>query len=164
VTPDRHRERVGLQVVPAQRYAPWLWLLSLLFVLRVVAQPAALGLDTSFLPRFDEWHSGVVPYPLLLVTQLCIVVWLVRTAWRFTAGSVAARRGLGIAMVAFGGVYLAIMLARLVLGATLLSSQRWFARPLPTVFHIVLATYVLVYGDFHTRYGSSPSRGPLEWS
>jgi len=31
---------------PSQRYAPWLWLLLGLFVLRVVSQPLALLVDT----------------------------------------------------------------------------------------------------------------------
>ena len=31
---------------PSQRYAPWLWLLLGLFVLRGVAQPLALLVDT----------------------------------------------------------------------------------------------------------------------
>jgi hypothetical protein len=56
------------------------------------------------------------------------------------------------------------MLARLVLGATVLSSQRWFARPLPTIFHIVLATYLLLCGHYHLRFGSTPSPAPLRLS
>jgi hypothetical protein len=159
--PDRCLES---RFVPSRRYAPWLWALSLLFVLRVVAQPAALSFETSLLPRFDAWHSGVVPYPLLFLTQLAIVVWLARTTWTFTTGAVTARRRLGVGMLAFGTVYLAVMLARLVLGATVLSSQRWFARPLPTTFHVVLATYFLLYGHFHLRFGSTPPPGPLELS
>ena len=33
------------------------------------------------------------------------------------------------------------MAVRLVLGATLLGYERWFASPLPTFFHLVLAAY-----------------------
>jgi uncharacterized protein len=150
--------------VPSRRYAPWLWLLTFLFVLRVAAQPAALRFGTSPLPQFDAWHSGVVPYPLLLMTQLGIVVWLVHTAWTFSTGSVAARYRLGVAMLAFGTVYLTTMLARLVLGATLLSDHGWFARPLPTIFHIFLAAYILIYGHFHVRCGSRRPLWPLELS
>jgi hypothetical protein len=54
----------------ARTYAPWLWLLTGLFALRVVAQPAALVFDAGVVPSFDSWHGGVLPYPLLLLTQL----------------------------------------------------------------------------------------------
>jgi hypothetical protein len=41
------------------------------------------------------------------------------------------------------------MLVRLILGLTVLSGQRWFASPVPTLFHLVLAAYVLLFGHFH---------------
>jgi hypothetical protein len=44
---------------PSQRYAPWLWLLLGLFVLRVVSQPLALLVDTPLRPRFESWHGPV---------------------------------------------------------------------------------------------------------
>jgi hypothetical protein len=34
-----------------------------------------------------------------------------------------------------------------------LSERRWFASPLPTFFHLVLATYVALYGWYHLRHG-----------
>ena len=37
------------------------------------------------------------------------------------------------------------MFLRLLLGATVLSDVRWFASPLPAFFHLVLATYLLIY-------------------
>ena len=129
---------------PSQRYAPWLWLLLGLFTIRVVAQPIALRVDTPLLPRFESWHSGLLPYPLLVLTQVVILLWLARTAWTFTTGVVAPRSRLGVLMMAIGGVYFAAMVMRLLLGATVLTDARWFASPLPTVFHLVLATYLLL--------------------
>ena len=139
---------------PSQRYAPWLWLLLGLFTIRVLAQPIALLVDVPLLPRFESWHSGLLPYPVLVLSQVAIVLWLSRTAWVFTAGAITPRVRLGVAMMALGGVYFAAMVIRLLLGATVLRDERWFASPLPTVFHLVLATYVLLYGHFHWRYGS----------
>jgi uncharacterized protein len=135
------------------RYAPWLWLLLALFVVRVVAQPLALIVHAGFLPPFEEWQSGAVPYPILVVAQVLIILWLWRTAARFTGGRVVPRRRLGAIMLALGGIYFLTMVVRLVLGLTLLSEQRWFASPIPTVFHLVLATALLLYGHFHFRYG-----------
>jgi hypothetical protein len=144
---------------PSRRYAPWLWLLLGLFTIRVLAQPIALRVDSPLLPRFESWHSGLLPYPMLVFTQVIILLWLSRTAWVFTTGTIAPRFRVGIVTMGLGGVYFAAMVLRLLLGATLLSQQRWFASPLPTVFHLVLATYLILYGHFHWRYGSDPRRG-----
>jgi hypothetical protein len=138
---------------PARRYAPWFWTLTTLFALRVAAQPAALVVDAPLLPGFERWHSGAIPYPALVVTQLLILVWMLRTASHFHQGRVVPRRRLGLAMLVFGDLYFTSMLLRLVLGATVLSERRWFASPLPTFFHLVLATYVALYGWYHLRHG-----------
>lgn len=37
------------------------------------------------------------------------------------------------------------------LGATALGHVRWFASPLPAFFHLVLATYLLLYGYGHVH-------------
>ena len=148
---------------PSRRYAPWLWLLLGLFTIRVLAQPLALRVDAPLLPRFESWHSGLLPYPVLVLSQVTIILWLSRTAWMFTTGSVAPRFRLGVVMMALGGVYFAAMVIRLLLGATVLRDERWFASPLPTVFHLVLAAYLLLYGHFHWRYGSE-RRDSLEES
>jgi hypothetical protein len=137
-----------------RRYARALWALTGLFAFRVVAQPAALAFD-RLLPSFNSWDGGVLPYPVLLVTQLVILGWLARTAWRFSTGKVVPHRRIGLAAVAFGGVYFAAMLLRLLLGATALSDVRWFASPLPAFFHLVLATYLLLYGYGHVHTASS---------
>jgi hypothetical protein len=44
------------------------------------------------------------------------------------------------------------MFMRLLLGATVLREARWFASPVPTAFHLVLAAYLFVYGRFHYRH------------
>jgi len=143
-------EPIGLNV---QSYARWLWILAGLFALRVAAQPLALVVNSRFLPRFESWHSGVVPYPLLVGAQLLILLWLLSTAWFVARGAVRPVRKLGGILIGAAGLYGVTMLARLVLGATLLRDERWFASPLPTVFHLVLASYLYVYGRLHYRHG-----------
>ena len=160
--PDR-AAHPAMNLKPSQRYAPWLWLMLGLFTIRVLSQPIALYVDTPLLPRFESWHSGLLPYPALVLTQVVIILWLSRTAWTFTTGAIVPRFQFGVVMMALGGVYFAAMAMRLLLGATVLGDERWFASPLPTVFHLVLATYLLLYGHFHWRYGSDP-RGGLEES
>jgi uncharacterized protein len=147
-------------VSTSRGYAPWLWLLLALFVARVIAQPIALLTSAPFLPPFESWHSGVLPYPALVGAQLLIIAWLARTAWRFSRSDVIPRYRLGVWMLALGGVYFTTMLVRLALGLTVLSTNRWFSSALPTTFHLVLASYLLVYGHFHFRYGAIARRSP----
>jgi len=127
----------------------WLWILAALFALRVAAQPLALVVEAPVVPRFESWHSGVLPYPLLLGTQIVILAWLVTTAARVSRGAVQPRRMFGRLVLGVAAVYGMTMLMRLVLGATALSEVRWFASPVPTVFHLVLAGYLFVYGRVH---------------
>lgn len=127
-----------------------LWFLTGLFAFRVAAQPAALAFD-RLLPSFNSWDGGVLPYPVLLVTQLVILGWLASTAWRFSTGRVTVRPLVGRAALAFGGVYFIAMFLRLLLGATVLGDVRWFASPLPAFFHLVLATYLVLYGYCHVH-------------
>lgn len=58
-------------------------------------------------------------------------------------------------MLAFGAIYCTTMLVRLVLGLTIFRSNRWFSSILPTTFHLVLASYLLLDGHFHFRYGAT---------
>jgi hypothetical protein len=133
-------------------YARWLWVFAGLFLLRVIAQPLSLT-GTPLVPPFDAWHSGVVPYRLLIGSQLLILAALAYSAWTLWSGRVRPRRYTGGWLLAAGGLYFGVMVVRLLLGATLLGGHPWFARPLPTIFHLVLAGFVLVYGHFHFRHG-----------
>ena len=143
--------------IPSRRYAIGLWLLLLLFAFRVVAQPLALVVHNAGLPPFESWHSAALPYGVLLGSQVAILVALGWTAWRFTIGEVKARRSVGAVALALGGLYFGVMVVRLVLGFTALSHRRWFASPIPTAFHLVLAAFVLLYGHFHYVHAADPA-------
>lgn len=136
----------------SQPYTKWLWLCAGLFAFRVVAQLAALLFKPSFLPTFESWHGGVLPYPLLFSTQVLIFIWLAWTAWQFSLGKVYPRRQLGMAIIILASLYFLVMLLRLLLGLTILSEQRWFASYLPAFFHLVLACYLFLFGHFHSRH------------
>jgi len=137
------------------RYAAAMWLLVGLFALRVVAQPLALVM--RFLPPFESWHSAALPYGVLLLSQLIILTTMGATTWRLNSGLLEPRRSRGVLALTLGTVYFLGMAARLVLGFTVLSHVRWFASPLPTVFHLVLAGWVLLFGAFHLRGGDPVS-------
>lgn len=119
-----------------------LWCLTALFALRVAGQP--LALTVRVLPDFDAWHSGVLPYPALLAFQLAILAFMVTTNRACTRGQLAHRPRLARALTLLGSIYFVGMLARLVLGQSLSPAPAWFARPLPTVFHLVLSIWMLL--------------------
>ena len=143
---------MGLDSRCAKTYAPLLWGLSGLFALRVVAQPLALVWDR--LPRFDVWHSQTLPYGWLLFSQIVILGLMVYVAFRFSSGRVSVSRSRAWVFLTLGGLYLAVMIVRLVLGLTAMQGDPWFDRPLPTVFHLVLACFLIVVGTFHRRASS----------
>ena len=130
-----------------------LWVLTGLFFMRIVGQPLAAVAGVPGLPAFDAWQGSALPYPILLISQLGIVAWQCRTTWAVGAGTVRWRRPLGRWLLVASCLYGAIMAARLVLGATVLRDGTWSARPVPTVFHLVLAAYLGIYGHLHLRHG-----------
>jgi hypothetical protein len=152
--PSSHHSATVLSSTPSRRYAIGLWVLLLLFAFRVVAQPLALVVDSPLLPPFESWHSEALPYSVLLASQVAILVALGWTTWRFHVGEVSARRPAGRVALMLGGVYFGAMVLRLALGLTAFSEWRWFASPLPTAFHLVLAAWVLLYGRFHYTYAA----------
>jgi len=141
--------------MPLRGYALAGWLLVALFAARVIAQP--LSLVVSSLPTFESWHSAALPYSLLLVSQLVILAILAFATYRVSIGAVHPGRSFGASALSLGAVYFLVMIARLVLGLTVLSDIRWFASPLPTVFHLVLAGWLLLYGHLHWTLGA-PAR------
>lgn len=140
--------------VISQIHAKWLWLCSGLFAIRVIAQAMSLTFPSELLPAFESWHGGVLPYPALITTQLLILFWLIWSARQLSLNGIYPRRRLGIIITIFAILYFTIMLLRLILGLTILSEHRWFASYLPAFFHLVLASYVFLYGHFHFRHGS----------
>lgn len=142
---------------PSRRYSPWLWLLTGFFALRVAAQPAALLVDHRLLPRFEAWHSGTIPYEALVLCQMGILVGMATVSRRFARGLVRPRRTLGLAVYALGLVYGVAMVLRVILGVTILPHSRWFSSWLPTLFHLVLASFLLLVSHYHRRAPATAS-------
>lgn len=138
---------------PSRGYVPWFWGLIVLFIVRVIAQPTSLIIKSKFLPSFESWHGGVLPYPVLLISQMLIIAWMVYITRQFHTGSVIPNYRIGKYVLIIGSVYFLIMLVRLTLGLTILSAHRWFGSTLPAFFHLVLASFLLLYGHFHVRFG-----------
>lgn len=131
-------------------YVLSLWVLTLLFGLRILAQP--LSRIVPVLPRFDAWHGGVLPYPALLLSQLAIAATMVIVNLRLAHGMLVPRPRLGRWLARLGTLYFVGMLLRLTLGQTVYAGSSWFDRPLPTLFHLVLATWLLLLARHHVRH------------
>jgi hypothetical protein len=154
-----HASRTNPQPITTPRvHCILLAFLTAAFVFRVGAQALQAWAPVPWLPPFDSWHSATMPYPLLLASQLMILAVQVWVLAALLAGRQRPRRWLGVMLVVFGAVYFAFMLFRLVAGQTLLAHVPWFQPVVPTVFHLVLAAFLLVLADFHLRFQAGAAR------
>jgi hypothetical protein len=62
--------------------AGWLlWACVALFALRVIGQLEVAILEPAWLPESGAWHSGFLPYPLLLPMQIAMLMLMAIFAW-----------------------------------------------------------------------------------
>lgn len=130
--------------------ATLLWILLALFALRVVGQLVVVAGLAPFLPPIDEWQSGLLPYPVLLASQILILWLLVTVCVQFSRGSgyfCRPHAWLATPLWVAGCIYLAGMIVRYAI-------LRRDA--IPVVFHIVLASFLLVVAQHH-RSRSRPA-------
>ncbi len=117
-------ERSGAALAPGFA-APFLWLFSALFLVRVLGQLLVRLRRPTWLPPTEEWNLS--PYRLLLPAQVAILALM---AWIDLALSLGRgppahphpRLGEGVLVT------------------------------IPIVFHFVLAAYLAVFGWFHASY------------
>jgi putative CocE/NonD family hydrolase len=137
-----------------RRRAVALWVLFGLFVLRVVGQLLVAAGAGDFLPPWEEWFSGAVPYPQLLASQLIIIFILAKVCLDFTRGHgffVRPRHSLATPLLALGVVYLSVMVIRYAIRISLYPPERWTGGSIPIFFHWVLAGFVLVLSSYHRQ-------------
>lgn len=134
-------------------HASGLTALLLLFVFRVLAQLLQAIAPVDVLPEFHQWQGSGIPYPLLLVVQLFIIAVAARIIHGIQAGTMKPQIHTGRILLVIGVMYFVVMLARLLLGLTLLTTVSWFAKLIPAFFHLVLACMVLLVGHYHFSTG-----------
>jgi hypothetical protein len=133
--------------------APYLCLLSGLFLLRVGGQVLVRVRTPRWLPPTEEWNLS--PYQLLLPAQLAILGLMAWVDADFARGSgfwTEPHPALGRAVLWFTLVYAAAMLMRYVVRMSRRPDQRWFGGTIPIFFHWVLAGYLVVFGSFHASH------------
>jgi hypothetical protein len=121
-----------------------LTLLLALFVFRVVAQLCQYFWPNDLLPPFSAWQSGLLPYPVLVMSQFVIIAAAIWAIVGVTRATLAPHRNIFTALLIAGWVYFGAMALRLVAGLTLLKGTRFFGATLPAVFHLVLALLLIV--------------------
>ena len=141
-----------------------LWTLLALFTGRVAGQ-LAVSLDAApFLPPMEQWQSGLLPYPVLLASQLVLIVGLGTICRQFSRGDgyfVERRPWLGTPLWIAGWIYAGGMLVRYAVWMAIKPEERWTGDLIPVVFHIVLASFLLVVAGHHRR-GGDPKRVALD--
>lgn len=122
-----------------------LWALLALFALRVTGQALVAFFGVGFLPPMEAWYSGLLPYEVLLPSQLLLIALMSKICLDFTRGRgvfFAPKRFFATVWLWFGTLYLAAMIARALF---------LWDRPIPIVFHWVLAAFVISVGLSHRR-------------
>lgn len=164
----------------------YFWLLAtllFLFCLRVLGQALVAFFGVTFLPPMEEWMSGVLPYPELLTSQILIILLYGKVCLDFARGcgyfvappgspaspglaGWGVGRRLGINLLKLGWLYLGVMIIRYVIRMSLYPRERWTGGSIPIFFHWVLASFIIVLGQYHWRWTADaqvPSAKPHAW-
>jgi len=123
----------------------------LLFIFRVIAQLLQCFFDIAWLPPFEAWHSNTFPYPILVGAQFVIIaigVFAFKTiAINTRMNEHSPKNKTGPVITSLGVVYALAMIGRLIGGLYFFPNHHWFNAPIPTYFHLVLATFVIAWGS-----------------
>ena len=123
-------------------------LLATLFLGRVLGQLIVSRRRVRFLPSMEQWQSGLLPYPVLLLSQVAILGFQAATITQARRGEgplVKSRPRAGRALRALSIVYFGGMIFRYVVSMRRHPERRWFGKTIPIWFHCVLATYLYLY-------------------
>jgi hypothetical protein len=142
-----------------RKYATILWILSGLFLARVLGQILVAFFNVNFLPPMPEWYSGLLSYPLLLPTQIVIfyVMYRINTGiMQENHYLLKRRKRLGYFLHWSSIVYAVFMVGRYFIAGTLNPERRWLPPGIiPIVFHWVLAGYLWTLSRLTLRHGAT---------
>ena len=138
----------GPPVIP-RRVPLLLGAFTALFALRVAGQLLTLFMDIGFLPPFERWYSGLVPYAVLLPAQIALLGLMIAITRDFARGrgvftTLAPRTGRTLRMASY--LYGSVMAARYIVTMALNPELRWFTGTTPIWFHFVLAAFLFTLG------------------
>jgi hypothetical protein len=145
------------------RYPLLLGTFTFLFALRVAGQAVVGVREVSFLPPFEQWYSGLLPYPLLLPVQIALILLMLRIVGDFARGEgtfVDLKPRTGIILQVLGGIYFLSMVVRYVVTMVLHPELRWFTGTIPIWFHFVLAAFIFTLGRYQVQRNSVEGPAP----
>ena len=143
----RGHDKQDREEVAVRAYACLLGVLSAVFAARVLGQLLVAVFAVDFLPPMDAWYSGLIPYPMLLATQLVIAglqLEISRELWVGRGAVSVPRPVLGQALAWASLVYFLTMVARYLVTHVLLPEAGRLGDTIPIVFHWVLAAYLWI--------------------
>jgi hypothetical protein len=129
-------------------HALWLGVLLVAFLVRVGIQLLQSIAPTDALPPFDAWQSGTIPYWSLLVSQAAVTALSLWAITGFARRTMKPNALLGRILTWIGMVYFLGAVARFIAGLTVAQDVPFLSAHLPGFFHIVLASMVLIAGDY----------------
>ena len=135
-------------------FSPYLWLFTVLVFGRVLGQLVVARFAPRWLPPFEQWQSGLLPYPALLAGQAAVLTLMFWISIDFSRGAgfwVEGRPPLGVAALVWSYLYFAAMLGRYVIRMARRPDQRWLGRTIPVIFHMVVAAFQWTFGTYHVR-------------
>lgn len=135
-----------------KNYAATLCFLLFLFCLRVAGQIMVAFFHVDFLPPMEQWYSGLLPYPILLICQFLVIGIFAKICFDLSrnSGYFAWRKPrLGAFLITLSYFYYGAMIVRYIYHMNIHPDDRWFGGTIPIIFHFVLATFLNLFGRFN---------------
>ena len=134
--------------------------LAVAFALRVLGQLVVVLFEPRWLPPLPFWRSGLIGYPLLLTAQVAILALMttVVRASRTAADAWRPRSWLASRMRAFAALYGTGMALRPPLTLLLAPELHPAQHLIPSLFHVVLASFLWIWAGPAANRGSGRVR------
>lgn len=135
-------------------YSAFLILFTILLLGRVAGQLIVYLHAPRWLPPMDEWQSGLLPYPVLLASQIVVLTLMTSICVDFARARgffVEPHPGGGVFSIWFACAYFAGMVFRYIVTMIRRPERRWFGGTIPIVFHSVVAAFLWTWGRYHVK-------------
>jgi hypothetical protein len=129
--------------------------LTVLLIGRVAGQLVVARWAPSWLPPMEQWQSGLLPYPVLVLGQAVVLALMIWISADFTRGSgfwVRPHPVLGAAALWWSYLYFAAMVVRYIVRMTRRPDERWLGGTIPIIFHSLVALFQWLFGMYHVLW------------
>ena len=131
---------------------PVLWILTVLLIGRVAGQLVVARWAPRWLPPFEQWQSGLLPYPVLVFGQAIVLTLMIWISLDFSRGAgfwVEPHPALGRAALWWSYLYFGAMVVRYIVRMTRRPDQRWLGGTMPIILHSLVALFQWLFGSYH---------------